>query len=46
MRFKIFVFTAICFVCLSARAKRFANQYTEFELPSGWECALEGTEWV
>ena len=27
-------------------AKRFANQYTEFELPTGWECALEGSEWV
>jgi len=30
----------------SAWAKRFANQYTEFELPSGWVCALEGSEWV
>lgn len=27
-------------------AKRFTNQYSEFELPSGWQCALEGTEWV
>ncbi|MBK25216.1 MAG: hypothetical protein CME70_14575 [Halobacteriovorax sp.] len=27
-------------------AKRFTNQYTEFELPGGWECQLEGTEWV
>ena len=27
-------------------AKRFANQYCQFELPSGWECSLEGTEWV
>jgi hypothetical protein len=27
-------------------AKRFTSQYCEFELPSGWECALEGTEWV
>lgn len=30
----------------SAWAKRFANQYTEFELPPGWECAIEGSEWV
>jgi LPXTG-motif cell wall-anchored protein len=30
----------------SAQAKRFANEYTEFELPMGWECALEGAEWV
>ena len=27
-------------------AKRFANQYCEFELPPKWNCALEGTEWV
>lgn len=27
-------------------AKRFANQYTEFELPTGWSCAIEGSEWV
>lgn len=30
----------------SAYAKTFASQYCEFELPPGWECALEGTEWV
>jgi hypothetical protein len=29
-----------------AFAKRFTSQYTEFELPPGWQCALEGTEWV
>ncbi len=29
-----------------AFAKRFTNQYCEFELPNGWECALEGSEWV
>lgn len=27
-------------------AKTFTSQFTEFELPSGWECALEGSEWV
>jgi LPXTG-motif cell wall-anchored protein len=27
-------------------AKRFAGQFAEFELPPGWECALEGSEWV
>ncbi len=27
-------------------AKRFSNQYCEFELPSGWQCALEGSEYV
>ena len=30
----------------TAWAKRFSNQYCEFELPSGWQCALEGSEWV
>jgi hypothetical protein len=30
----------------SAWAKRFSNQYCEFELPSGWQCALEGSEYV
>lgn len=30
----------------SAFAKRFASKYCEFELPPGWECALEGTEYV
>lgn len=28
------------------QAKTFTSQYTEFELPIGWECALEGSEWV
>jgi hypothetical protein len=27
-------------------AKRFSSKYCEFELPPGWECALEGTEYV
>ncbi|WPU66340.1 hypothetical protein [Peredibacter starrii] len=27
-------------------AKRFASKYCEFELPAGWECALEGSEYV
>lgn len=27
-------------------AKRFANGYTEFELPPGWQCIIEGSEWV
>jgi len=29
-----------------ANAKPFTSQYCEFELPAGWECSLEGTEWV
>lgn len=27
-------------------ARKFTSQYCEFELPTGWDCALEGTEWV
>lgn len=27
-------------------AKRFSSKYAEFELPAGWECALEGSEYV
>lgn len=27
-------------------AKPFSSKYCEFELPPGWECALEGTEYV
>lgn len=29
-----------------AMAARFANQFTEFELPPQWQCNLEGAEWV
>jgi hypothetical protein len=38
--------TFLLFICSTANAKRFANQYTEFELPPGWNCAIEGSEWV
>lgn len=27
-------------------AKEFKNQYITFELPLGWECNLEGSDWV
>lgn len=43
------VFTTLILTFLLAgqvQAKRFTSQYCEFELPPGWECALEGTEWV
>jgi LPXTG-motif cell wall-anchored protein len=29
-----------------AQAKSFSSKYCQFELPPGWECALEGTEYV
>ena len=34
------------FLILPVHAKRFVGQYTEFELPPGWRCQLEGAEWV
>jgi len=30
----------------SAFAAKWANQFTEFELPPAWACNLEGAEWV
>jgi len=30
----------------SVYAKTFSSQFSEFELPMGWDCALEGSEWV
>lgn len=30
----------------SSMAKTFSNQYCQFELPAGWQCAIEGSEWV
>lgn len=33
-------------ISTSTYAKRFSSKYCEFELPSGWECALEGSEYV
>jgi hypothetical protein len=28
------------------QAKTFSNQYCQFELPAGWQCGIEGSEWV
>ena len=36
----------LCFFSLSASAKTFSNQYIQFDLPAGWQCAIEGSEWV
>lgn len=38
------LFTA--FSISTAQAAKFANQFSEFELPPGWACNLEGAEWV
>ena len=29
-----------------AFGKTFSNQYIQFDLPSGWQCSIEGSEWV
>jgi hypothetical protein len=42
----LFVLLGLAGPMQEAFAKRFANEYTEFELPPGWECMLEGSEWV
>ena len=31
---------------LNLEAKTFSNQYLQFDLPSGWDCAIEGSEYV
>lgn len=46
MKLRLFVLILSMTTLFSAHAKRFTNQYCEFELPAGWECALEGSEWV
>jgi hypothetical protein len=42
----LFVISTLIALAPQVQAKRFTSQYCEFELPMGWECALEGTEWV
>jgi hypothetical protein len=44
--FRLVLLSAILSVSLNTWAKRFANGYTEFELPPGWQCVIEGSEWV
>ncbi len=36
---------SVLFIELSF-AKRFSTEFVEFELPTGWKCSLEGTEWL
>lgn len=48
MRIEKLLVLVLSFMLLvpSAHAKTFSSQFCEFELPNGWECALEGSEWV
>ena len=43
--FHLFLFT-LALTVSSVEAKTFSSQFSEFELPNGWDCALEGSEWV
>lgn len=45
-RLKVLILLLVMITSQSSWARRFTNQYCEFELPSGWECSLEGSEWV
>lgn len=41
-----FTFLILLLIMGSVYSKTFSNQYTQFDLPSGWQCAIEGSEWV
>ena len=43
---KLYVFTLLVLLAPQTYAKRFSSGYAEFELPSGWNCMNEGSEWV
>src|SRR6188472_3529521 len=43
---KLLLFLVCIVLSSSLYAKRFSSKYCEFELPAGWECALEGSEYV
>lgn len=42
----LLAFIGISMAATSGFAAKFANQFTEFELPPQWQCNLEGAEWV
>ncbi|SCB28442.1 hypothetical protein GA0061099_1004156 [Bradyrhizobium yuanmingense] len=43
----IFIVSQLLLACITAaHSETFRNAYISFELPSGWTCALEETEWV
>ncbi len=46
MKLKSLLLTITLLIGSDAFAKRFASKYCEFELPPGWDCALEGSEYV
>ncbi|MBC7712031.1 MAG: hypothetical protein H7177_01740 [Rhizobacter sp.] len=44
--FRLLVIAVSLCMTTNVFAKTFSSQFSEFELPNGWECALEGSEWV
>lgn len=46
MKFKMLSLFFLAIVLQTAHGGEFANQYVSFSLPNGWECGLEGSEWV
>ena len=46
MKLKFYVLTLLLTTSMLSHAKRFSSGYAEFELPAGWNCMNEGSEWV
>ena len=46
LQYTLLVFIVHLLCVEGAIAKVFRNDYVSFELPSGWDCKLEKTEWV
>lgn len=47
LRMKYASFFLVCALWAPlAFSKSFSNQFVQFELPTGWQCAIEGSEWV
>jgi hypothetical protein len=46
MKLSLTLFVGTILLSSVVHAKRFSSKYCEFELPAGWECALEGSEYV
>lgn len=42
----LMAFLFIVLTSVFSEAKMFRNAYLAFELPEGWNCALEATEWI
>jgi hypothetical protein len=43
---RVLLISMVVFASTNVFSKTFTSQFSEFELPNGWECALEGSEWV